>query len=70
MDCGNENIIEEEEETNMAPENLEIFKREFTSHFGVPSDFIHSAVQGMMGILNGNAESEEYEEDSGESEES
>ena len=27
MDCGNENIIEEEEKTNMAPENLGKFKR-------------------------------------------
>ena len=77
MDCGNENIIEEEEETNMATENLEIFKREFTSHFGVPGDFMHSTVQGLIGIMNDNAESEDSKEsvseesdESGESEES
>ena len=59
LDCGNENIIEEKEETNIATENLEIFKREFTSHIGVPcpfhfdlGDFMHSTVQGLIGIMN------------------
>ena len=84
MDCGNENIIEEKEETNIATENLEIFKREFTSHIGVPcpfhfdlGDFMHSTVQGLIGIMNDNAESEDSKEsvseesdESGESEES
>ena len=75
MDCGNENITEEKEETNMSTENLEIFKRNFTSHFGGPGDYIHSSIQGLVGSNDNNrqpsyvAESEDSEE-SGESEDS
>ena len=75
MDCGNENITEEKEETNMSTENLEIFKRNFTSHFGGPGDYIHSSIQGLIGSDDNNrqpsyiAESEDSEE-SGEFEDS
>ena len=65
MDCRDENITEEKEETNMSTENLETFKRNFTSHFGGPGDYIHSSIQGLIGSDDNNrqpsydAESEE-----------
>ena len=65
MDCRDENVTEEKEETNMSTENLETFKRNFTSHFGGPGDYIHSSIQGLIGSDDNNrqpsydAESEE-----------